>query len=462
MGKRHVVMGVLLAILVSGLCGCQKKNIAADYRDTVSGAVIRPGLDEAQTSEDFWTLAQERLRGAEKRFAFGDEIFTTLIDESKESMPLILVRQDAEGRQHKYEIKGLVALCAVTEDWLYYVTEDENEEGDTYEALWRAPVDGTAKEPLLLHKLERLISGAMFVSDLYVTDSYLIFEGCVDEKGGSRCYRYNLDTGKCVPLGEEREFEEGDLLYTDSELVVFNGCLFMETEKGVYTIDPKEDRITRLMDKEDPVRMVQCGGKMYLTADHKTVFCYEGMEGKPVCVLPETVLKKKLEEMKLWGEDGTYRSHSIEGIFANGGRLYFSVSAEWKSKKDSSYGGVIRGILLSAAAENVAELRHENGVFDYLTAYKEKDGEVQADGTAEEREEFPDDCLMEVYRPDTIAGIVDGKVVLSGYQVVPLYVSSMPSLLCFAYDLETGEVVGDPGVKIRDHSMLKRYKVRTE
>lgn len=450
-GKRCIATGLLTLGILSGMTGCQtEKNMDVGNADSNSGTSVSAEVSQA----DFWTKVDEKLGNTERHFPHNGMVYFAELQDDEDydgDDKWTLVQQGSDGiRLGQYEIPEMTAVWEIADDWLYYTTRKQIKGDDTADTLWRVPIRKTEKgETLLLDQKEKLVTMSYLVDmyeSIYVSDSCLIFEGRMKEEDANQLYKYDLHTKKCAPLSEKREFARGDLTFTsDHELAVFDGQLFIQTDKALYSLEPESGRMTWLMDKEreNYVTMEQCGDSMYITTDHRQIYRYDGEGKEPVCVISKDIFHQKLEELQLWGDKGEYRDHEITDVYAYEDRLYFSVTADWSKKKTPNEWNSMFFILLHADIGNIEELGFEDRLWDPVkTIWENNEGST--------RELSDDDPLQdEVYGPCMTGGIVDGKMIVLGDEVVPAYVSVMTFLPCMAYDLDTGEIMENPAVKIR-------------
>lgn len=453
--RKCITMGFVLTVSLLCMTACQMKGNDGDSSvgslSTVSGTAV--SADQMQ--EDFWAKVDEKLGIVQRRFYHNEVAYFAEMQDDEDydgDDRWTLIQQGLSGRgMTRHEIPELTAVWGIAGDWLYYTTEKQTEEEDTEETLWRMPIGKTEKgEVLLPAKKEKLVTMSVLIDmyeSIYVSDSCLVFEGEMPDDDFIRLYRYDLQTKKCEPLFKEREFAGCDLTFTsDHELAVFDGQLFIQTDKALYSLEPESGKMVRLIDKKDEnyVFMEQCGDSMYITTDHRQIYRYDGRGKKPVCVVSKDIFRKKLEELQLWGEAGAYKDHEINGVYACEDRLYFSVTADWSKKKAADQWSSMGFILFYADIENIEELGFEDRLWDFEKTIWENNEKLTL--------ELPDDFPLqdEVYGPSMTGGIVDGKMILLGAKVVPAYVSSVTFLPCMAYDLNTGEIMENPSVKIRN------------
>lgn len=467
-GKKCIVTGLLTLGIVSGMAGCQtEKNGDAGNVSSISGTSVSAEVSQA----DFWDRAYEELRHTERTSSHDDVVYSSEYNEENENDELTysLVQRGADGSERKrFNIPDFHSIWGISDDWLYYETGNEDYTEDT---LWRVPIQKSGEgEELLLDRKEKLVSKyVLFSGPVYLSDSSLIFEGLEDETDNwHKIYRYDLRTKKCETLVSGERRVGCALVSSDHNtmLEMFGDELFVETDETLCSVHTETGNVVQLMEnKEDAfVSMTSCSGSLYLTTDHQQIYRYDGGGKEPVCVIGREVFQKKLES-SAQGETVVYKDFCVKNIYACEDRLYFWVK---KQTEDD-----IWGTLFSASVENPTELKTEQWYSDYMNQnWKVYDAEEMKDDDLnlefpEEMEddelnlefpeemkddelnlEFPKEIPQAVYGPCRIAGIVDGKMVFSGVQIVPLDVSSVSFLLCTAYDLKTGEFMENPKVKI--------------
>ncbi len=447
--RKCMAVGFVLTVFLLCMTACQMEgndgNSSVRSRNAVSGAA----MSADQVQEDFWAKVDEKLGDVQRRFFHNDVAYFAELQDDEDydgNDRWVLIQQDPNNKgMTRYEIPELHAVHGIAGDWLYYTTEKQTEE-----TLWRMPIGKTEKREILLPaKKEKLVTMYDLIDmyeSIYVSDSCLIFEGEMKDDDFVRLYRYDLQAKKCEPLLQERELIRGDLVFTsEHEMAVFGGQLFIQTDNSLYSLEPESGETTRLMDKkrENYVSMVQCGNSMYITTDRRQIYRYDGEGKKPVCVIKKDIFRKRLEELHPWGDKGEYRDHEINDIYAYENRLYLSITADWSKKKTDQWGST-GFILFYADIENIEELGLEEKLWDSVKTIWGNNEKLTL--------ELPDDFPLqdEVYGPSMTGGIVDGKMILLGDKVVPAYVSSITFLPCMAYDLDTGETIVNPKVKMRN------------
>lgn len=449
--RKCIVMGFVLTVFLLCMTACQEERTDRDSSDSSRNSVSGITVSADQMQEDFWAKVDEKLGNVQRRYFHNDVAYFAEMQDDEDydgNDRLVLIQQGPnDSEMTRYEIPELNAVHGIADDWLYYTTEKE----DTEETLWRMPIGKIEKREVLLpDRKEKLVTMYDLIDmyeSIYVSDSCLIFEGEMLDDDFIRLYRYDLQTKTCKPLSQERELIRGDFAFTsDHELAVLDGQLFIQTDNALYSVEPENGEIMRLMDKkrENYVSMKQCGNSMYITADRRQIYRYDGEGKKPVCVINKDIFRKKLEELHLWGDTGEYRDHEIDDIYACENRLYFSVTVDWSKKKAAGQWSSTGFILLCADIENIEELGLEEKLWNSVKVIWENNEKLAL--------ELPDDFPLqdEVYGPCMTGGIVDGKMILLGAEIVPAYVSSITFLPCMAYDLDTGEIMENPRVKIRN------------
>lgn len=455
--QKYIVIGFVLTVFLLCMAACQEERTDGDSSDSSRNSVSGTTVSADQMQEDFWAKVDEKLGNVQRHFFHNDVAYFAEMQDDEDydgNDRWVLIQQGSNDREMtRYEIPELNAVHGIVGDWLYYTTEKE----DTEETLWRMPIGKTEKREVLLpDRKEKLVTMYDLIDmyeSIYMSDSCLIFEGEMLDDDFIRLYRYDLKTKTCKPLSQERELIRGDFVFTsDHELAILDGQLFIQTDNALYSYDPESGETMRLMDKrrENYVSMKQCGNSMYITADRRQIYQYDGEGKKPVCVINKDIFRKKLEELHPWGDKGEYRDHEINDIYAYENRLYFSVTADSRKKKAAYQWSSSTGfILFYADIENIEELGFEEKLWDSLKVIW---GNYGKDESGQRMLELPDDFPLqdEVYGPSMTGGIVDGKMILLGDKIVPVYVSSITFLPCMAYDLDTGEIMENPKVKIRN------------
>lgn len=444
---------MILVLALIGTTGCQREEsggrVTAAVDNALSGVSISAGELRDRSQKEFWSRVQEGLGLEEKKFSHKNmTYFAELQDDDDEegTERWVLVQQGPDGGElWRYNIQDLTAVWGIGGQWLYYTTQNWEEE----ETLWRVPLEGPAGSGALRMDEKEELTTMPVLADMYesmyVSETCVVFEG-MDENGNNGIYKCDLDTKKCTLLSKGYKYAGGVLSFTsDHKLAVLDGRLIIQTNRFVYVLEPESGQITRLTGKDKNVYAImgRAEDSMFISPDCRQVLRYDGGEKKPVCVVGGDTFQKRLEELRLWGTDGEYRDHTIDDIYTYGDRLYFSVTVDWGKKGGNTEHKKIGNILFSAGTEDAGNMVCLEGLLNYMLGY-----EKEAETDFEIVTEYPDEA--EVYAPSRIAGIKDGKVILSGVAVAPAYVSSISFLPCEAYDIETGEITYNPAVKIRN------------
>ncbi len=451
--RRCAAAGIVLALVLTETVGCQRDEsggkVPAAVGSALSGTTVSAEEEEGRRQKEFWSQVQEGLGLEEKKFSHNNMTYFAELEEDEtgeETERWSLVQQGPDGGElRRYDIPGLTAVWGIGGNWLYYKTQSQDEE----DMLWRVPVEGSERNGALrLDEKEKLTTMPGLVDlyeSIYISETCVVFEGMHDNDG-SGIYKCELDTKKCTLLSEGYKYAGGVLGFTsDHKLAVLDGRLLIQTDRFVYALEPESGQMTRLMGKDKNVYAVmgRAEDSMFISPDCRQVLRYDGGEEKPVCVVSSDTFRKRLEELRLWGTDGEYRDHTIDDIYTYGDRLYFSVTVDWGKKGGNTEYKKIGNILFSAGTEDAGNMVCLEGLLKYMEGYKE-----EAETDFEMVMEYPDEA--EVYAPSRIAGIKDGKVILSGVAVAPAYISSISFLPCEAYDIETGAILANPAVKIRN------------
>lgn len=416
--KRHRMSGVILTGVLVVLTGCGAGNTAGDRpQDTASGsAVSRIGKEHEE-------------KAAVSRFANDDNSYQC------DGIDLVQKKLDGTTVQ-KYTFKYLYSLDWVTNEWVYYKTHNQRD------TVWRVPIQKSEHgDKLNFKKKEKLF--CQTVGDVYVTDSYLLYCGDKDdEMDVSSLYRYDLQTKETTLLrtwkNDFTEQEYIDFLTSTEEEgpIVLNGFLFLQVEgSGLYCLNPETGSLKLIYSEQGdelscPFPVARCGNDLYFSPNGQDIFRYVPGSEQAVLAAGADVLCKELETLSFGETKSECEYGEIQDMFAYQGRLYFVVLVAWTQKEPAEKGdrkGKLvsvdyeRTILLSADEKDIANLRHESAVTDYL---RENVKTEQSESR----------LVFRRFEKADIRGTADGRAIL-------LYLDDEKGETVMAsYDLETGEI----------------------
>lgn len=374
-GKWHIAG--LMILLAAGLTGCGQQNTAGNPGTVSSGTV---SAEVVTKTVDWYANSSNSYEVSEGEYA-GDD-------------PELLVQKKLDGTEVRtYGIKGLYELGRVTDQWIYYVVEREDdldEENCSLAELWRVPVEkGNEGDHLLLEKKELLLSGYHMNSSLYVADDYIMYLVEEDDEEKRAVYRYDLQTKQSVPLMDGKKMEEAELVWGRQKTqgpMILQDQLFLAAEHNLYAIEPDSGRWKQIYQDESQdisiiVREKDPQGQYFYFSDNEQIYRYHAGAEKAELFLSRTVIREKLEELGLWGKKGRYEEGCICDIMAYRDYLYLDVSVSWKQRMrlDETSNEELQGkmldwecsrtILLKISPEHPAELVHESAVADYFESH---------------------------------------------------------------------------------------------
>lgn len=370
MRKQYITKILAGTLVVALFTGCGLSNTAGDTvsdgavsGSAVSGGAVAPEKrkvkDQAEKDETTATEVKNCLANDDNRY---DVVW-------KDGGAHFLRQTRLDGsHKKKIEIKNIDSVCWVTNEWVYYTVSKEEDEKD---ALYRIPIKKTEQgDSLLLKRKEAVVTENYVDSDLYVTDTYIIYHTYADNYR-SRIYKLDLRTKekKALLLAEDAE-EVFNICYMwgedeDGEKgfpVMKSGKLFLCGEYKVWLLDPETEEVKQLASGDRFWHEVQ-QGKIWFVGD-ESIYLYDEKKEEAACVLSQEQLRELLVQEGIFGNKQSTREVEIYETWYYQGRFYLEIySYDKKPYWD---------VLLSFSLQNPEDIRNERTASDFIRKLDEK------------------------------------------------------------------------------------------
>lgn len=249
------------------------------------------------------------------------------------------------------------AVQWVTNEWLYYTTEDDNDES----CLWRVPIEKTKRgDRIKKNKRERLFQEYM-LDICCATESCLILE--VEERDGRTSIgRYDLDVGTYIELTHLNNLYVPTDTMCDPVLVADG--LLVERGKNLTLLNLDTGETTEIFHEttEDSIEAFVCQAEQVYFLENNSLYCYDGSRRKVSCLVTESDFAKAVKR-----SGGNKRVESWDEIYLDQGNLYFICEIKemrkWGTGKKAVY---YRTELYHAPLEDPQQISREDILLDYL------------------------------------------------------------------------------------------------
>ena len=371
MRKQYITKLLTGTLVAALLTGCGFSNTAGDTvsdgavsGSAVSGDAVAPQNRKVkdQADKDQTTVAEVKdcLENDDNRYGIGY---------NNDGDPFLRQTRLDGSHKKKIEIKDIYFLLWVTNEWVYYTVYPES--GDEKETLYRIPIKKTEQgDSLLLKKKEVVITENYLDSNLYVTDTYIIY--CTwDDKYKNRIYKLDLRTKEKKALltaKDDEDEEEYEIYYMWEDGVkkfplMKSGKLFVCDQDKVWLLDPETEKVKQLASGDWFRHEVQ-QGKIWFFGD-ESIYWYDEKKEEAVCVLWQEKLRELLVQEGILGNKQSKGNVEIYAEWYYQGRFYLEVY--WYDKKLET------DVLLSFSLQNPEDIRNERTASDFIRKYNEKE-----------------------------------------------------------------------------------------
>lgn len=424
---KRIWMGMLAIVLLFSVPGCHQQRKNRQNNQQVSDEV----------SDEFWQQAQEEIEEKTEVFSNGDNSYCITTRVEGEEMVYVLTQQRADGTLvQNHVIDQLESLIQVSDSYVYYTTW---ESAAGFRLFWRVPIQKTESGDRLIWEKNEVLLRDIEVS--YVTDSYVIYEKV------EGIYKLDLRNKAKLPVTVGDRQLGGSVVHgRERKTVVLDGKLFVLDGNSMYSLEPDSAAVKQIYtgagwQNEDifyeNAYLVSDDNSIYFTCDNETIWQYRQGEEQAVCAITQEDFSEKLKEFGLKKEKD-FQNYCISGIILYQERIYLLLRGE----NTGLYNVDDRGMcLLSTPISDLSKLGNESALTEYLNTWE---------SGAESADTVSDDAVLQamyVYKPNRIAGIVDGKLVLESVRLSARFVSSIHSEYCAAYDIASHQVLERSGIR---------------
>lgn len=388
MKRITATMKIASLVLAVGLfTGCSVTNTANDTPGASGGAVSGSVASE-EGKEELAVQKRSYLENSDNRYdiSYGDDYNG------------VLIQYRLDGTLVKKSKTEIEDIEWVTDEWLYYRTENEKTDMET---LWRIPIKKTEKgDQLLTDKKEKVLKLYSMQIE-YVTDSYIIMDiyqdGDAKNKKLSGICKYDLKTGKLTELISKDE--EADSVWGSEYPLMWEGNLLFEGYEKLYILNPEKEHVSSCYSFGESEYLDDgaiTGNEFYFLVSDK-LYRYNFHTKKTECVISDKKFLKAVQNLNL----GNIKSFYTEEMYLNQGRVYFCVEIEWTKKKGSEQEcHYNKDELFSVSLDDPGKIRHEDKLMDYL----DQKGKFR---------KYSYGTGWSYYSSICIEGFVDGKVLAS-------------------------------------------------
>ena len=276
----------------------------------------------------------------------------------------------------KIKIQNIDDVVWVTNEWVYYMIENENND-----SLWRIPIKKTENgDKLKVSGKEKLISMEYIDFDVYITDSYIIFSGCEKENKSSSLYKYEIQDKKNTKL-RHLDLDYSEIMYGEEFPLMIDGMLFVCDDHKIYQLNPDTDDVKKIYQSSDESNVLDMydgsicsvsNGCLYFTDCGNNFYKYNVGDEKAECLISSDNFEKVMENFNLWGEKSKGIYISIDDYYIYNGQVYFIVYAYWKEKDSKNFGKSVwveydgGEVLLNAPLDDITNLHCVDTVEKYI------------------------------------------------------------------------------------------------
>ena len=452
---KYITGWLILCGILAGMTGCGPVNTAGDSASSVSGSAVSGGsVSESAVSESAVAVVSTDRDVERNRFANHNNIYTITYDSSAEDEPgenEILTQMKPDGTVvQEYDIKDLDGVAWVTDEWVYYVTEERT--------LWRAPIERTERgDRLKPDQAERLLQEEFLDwRNVYVADTGIFY--IADQEGViSELRKYDFQKKESVRLKKTEGYMwiRLDHEAREDNPIMLGDSLFIQHDSELYTLDTVNAGLKKIykgMNDQFRDNIVACGDSICFVPDcnEAQVYRYDGE--KVECVIKKDVLRGKIFDLGY----PTGGATPIEKIFIYKDRMYFYVPVI-SGHDDGGYWYYKAQLLLSAPVNDLLNMRGDDKFFHYMSDHGNIS--VRYDHVEEEEralkvgdEYFYDSPLT------SVDGGWDGKLILEGRFFASKSGTGYYPYSYAIYDLDTGEIEETEAAKALQNKDVEALK----
>lgn len=364
--------GILLILGAVIFTGCHLDNTAGVVSENGSAAVSGAAAGKDSAEEEKATASRQvgspraNDRNAYVQARFGDALFQ--MDRAEEKV------------QKTIEME-IGSVEWVTNEWIYYSVYGDSDR----EELWRAPIEREKKgDQVKIKKREKLFVMEQLCVD-YVTEDYLLMRGW--EEGDEnveeiRLYKYDLKSKHAVEQMADDKLGAVVEVYTDDcsgNPIVMDGGLFIETDKGLFCLDPESGKSDAIFPsgKEVINDYKQSGTVLYFLLDN-AFYQYDSISKKVSCLISEGSFIDEVDKL----ERGALSMMEVYCFYVEQENIYFEATVEWiKGNSNSKEVILSNEELFSVPRDHFDQMHREDRLMDYLEqkGKYEKDTDVGPD-----------------------------------------------------------------------------------
>ncbi len=377
MKNRYLFRTAAVLLAVSLLTGCRVINTAAGTPETDKGnasfgAVNGAEAEKNGAGEDTAAVSRQvgspcaNDRNAYVQARFGDALFQ--MDRAEEKV-LKTIQME------------IGSVEWVTNEWIYYSVYRDTGRDE----LWRVPIQQKKKgDQVKIKKREKLLA----MEDLYVvyaTEDYLLIR--VWETGdkyveGDRLYKYDLKNRRAVEQMADEKLGEVEEVCTDDcsgNPIVMEGRLFIETEKGLFLLDPESGRYDAIFfSGKEVIDSYRQSGTLFYFLINNAFYQYDSISKKVSCLIPEGSFIREVDRLGL----GTISKAEVYEFYVEQENVYFEIAVEWSRGSSNAKKKIFsKEELFSVPRDHYDQLHREDRLMDYLdqNGKYEKDTDEEPD-----------------------------------------------------------------------------------
>ena len=426
--KQRIYKLLSMVVAAGLLTACGGEYAGVSENGAVSGgAVSGSGVSPLSVSGSAVKDTDRNERGEENGHWFCSDSHVYYVNWFLTEEPVLVERSLADGSERRTEIIGLNRVCYVDNSWVYFITDEDPDDGvdgvlddvDDCSYVWRAPIEQSQvnvqkKELLLTEKEEFDFSATIYCDGRYVL--YSTFCDDIYKKYDLQQKKFIGNTGKAL-----RDYS-GEVLAVSGE-TAFIGL----EEEGLVAQQLNSGEITWISDSSSLVyehNLAVTDKDLFFNDAGEMEICQYHIEDGSRKKLTMAIQVEKLLKKEGFLNVSRGKDHQYYGdqMFVYGDRLYIQIDVSWTEKEVIYRNKVILSLDIRSGG-----LRYEKELTDCLANPKESQTVVEKQYAAK----WIEDTLF--LSRGTCIGIAEGKCYMN------LYNPDKDRNMAACYDLDSGK-----------------------